>query len=495
MNPDWRKLLSGAGIRGSESDLTDEFAARFGFACAQWLAEKLETTPDKLTFSVGRDNRPTLKRLSAAVIRGLTAADCDILDCGMCAAPALFNTLSWEGRRANGAMMIVGSHAGAGVGEIRLSSSLGLPSAEDLSEILAAAQGLHLPQRLVTPVDPMRAYTEGLSRMAHEKLEDDALRPLLGLHVIVDASGGAGGFYTGFLEELGAETWGSYGFHGGQAPEKQPGETPLALLTRRVQEEEADLGVLLDTDCDRATLVDHAGKVLSGNRLIALIAAILLDEDPGATIVTDSVTSSGLSRFISEWGGVHYRFRRGSRNVIEEAKRLNDEGIDCPLAIETSGHTAFRDNKFLDDGLYMATWLICEAYDLKRCGKTLSGLIDDLAEPVESTEIRLRIQDEEPLPVARSVIETVLSHTLDNPAWRLATDSREGVRILFNLEDGVENAFFQLRMSVHEKATMVLNAESDVSGGVQKILSELYALLSDAPKIDLAPLKKVIDCA
>ena len=50
-------------------------------------------------------------------------------------------------------------------------------------------------------------------------------------------------------------------------------------------------------------------------------------------------------------------------------------------------------------------------------------------------------------------------------------------------------------MSVHEKATMVLNAESDVPGGVQKILSELYALLSDAPKIDLAPLKKVIDCA
>ena len=42
MNPDWRKLLSGAGIRGSESDLTDEFAARFGFACAQWLAEMLE---------------------------------------------------------------------------------------------------------------------------------------------------------------------------------------------------------------------------------------------------------------------------------------------------------------------------------------------------------------------------------------------------------------------------------------------------------------------
>ena len=49
MNPDWRKLLSGAGIRGSESDLTDEFAARFGFACAQWLAEKLETIITRTT--------------------------------------------------------------------------------------------------------------------------------------------------------------------------------------------------------------------------------------------------------------------------------------------------------------------------------------------------------------------------------------------------------------------------------------------------------------
>ena len=112
----------------------------------------------------------------------------------MCAAPALFNTLSWEGRRANGAMMIVGSHAGAGVGEIRpvfLSGpSLGGRPFRNPRRRSGAASA---PAGLVTPVDPMRAYTEGLNRMAHEKLEDDALRPLLGLHVIVDASGGAGG--------------------------------------------------------------------------------------------------------------------------------------------------------------------------------------------------------------------------------------------------------------------------------------------------------------
>ena len=54
MNPDWRKLLSGAGIRGSESDLTDEFAARLGFACAQWLAEKLETITYEVTCDINK---------------------------------------------------------------------------------------------------------------------------------------------------------------------------------------------------------------------------------------------------------------------------------------------------------------------------------------------------------------------------------------------------------------------------------------------------------
>ena len=126
--------------------------------------------------------------------------------------------------------------------------------------------------------------------------------------------------------------------------------------------------------------MDQNGKAINRNRLIALISAILLEESPGATIVTDSVTSSGLTRFITEWGGVHYRYKRGHQQLIEEAVRLNDEGIDCPLAIETSGHAAFRENYFLDDGVYLVTRLLCEAMDRKREGLTLASLIDELAE-------------------------------------------------------------------------------------------------------------------
>ena len=171
--------------------------------------------------------------------------------------------------------------------------------------------------------------------------------------------------------------------------------------------------------------------------------------------------------------------------------RLNGEGIDCPLAIETSGHAAFRDTHFLDDGMYLVTMLICEAMDLKREGKTLYTLLDGLQEPVESLEVRLDILAGDARAAAQDVIETILSHTLDDPSWRLAPDNREGVRILFDFGGEVESAWFQLRLSVHDPV-MALNLESDVPGGVKWMLEKLGALLADCEEIDLAPLRNAL---
>jgi len=498
MNADWRKLLSGTGIRGTDEALTDEFAAKFGYAFAQWLAKELDTTTDLLTIAVGRDTRLSGRRLSRALIKGFTAADCDVLDCGVSASPAVFMTLNRHSRRADGAVMITGGHLPGEMNGFKLAARTDAPDGEEIAAMIENAIQLRLPERLVSYERPMESYAEYLGECAREFLQDDALRPLIGLHVVVDSSNGAGGFFADFLEDLGADTTGSYNQQpDGRYPDHAPDiAAPGALenLARKVMEEEADLGVMFDADCERAAIVDGDGTIITGNRLIALLSAKLLDDQPGATIVTDSVTSSGLTRFINEWGGVHYRFKRGNRNVIEEARRLVGEGIDCPLAIETSGHAAFRDNNFLDDGVYLATMLVCYAYDLKRSDKNLSMLISDLSEPVESTEIRLRIDSDDIKQAARDVIEVVLSNTLENPEWRLATDSREGVRILFNLEGGVENAWIQLRMSVHDPAVMVLNAESDVEGGIKKMLTEFHQLLVETEcELDLNPVKDAIN--
>ena len=64
---------------------------------------------------------------------------------------------------------------------------------------------------------------------------------------------------------------------------------------------------------------------------------------------------SGVIDVLSEdvYKRQHHRFKRGYKNVINEAKRLNEAGTDCQLAMETSGHGALKENYFLDDGAYL----------------------------------------------------------------------------------------------------------------------------------------------
>ena len=500
---EWLRLKSGPDIRGDAMEhdgksptLTENVARCIGYAFALWLAERTHTTTDRLVISVGRDSRLSGEKLAAAFIKGLTAADCDVLDCGLCTTPAMFITTVEPETNCDGAVMITASHHPWYKNGFKLITREGGLEGKDITEILTAAINVTLPQRLVKPCDFLSIYTERLAKMVRERLEDDALRPLLGLHVVVDAGNGAGGFYARFLESLGAETEGSQFLEpDGHFPNHIPNpedKDAMAAISEAVKKSGADLGVIFDADCDRAAIVDENGRAINRNRLIALISAILLNEKSGQTIVTDSVTSSGLAKFITEWGGTHYRFKRGYRNVIDEAIRLNDEGIECPLAIETSGHAALKENFFLDDGMYLVTRLICEAMERKRQGLTLGSLIDDLAEPLESVEVRMNIVDEDFRAAGQAVIETILSKTLDDPSWHLAPDNREGVRISFDLDGGVDNAWFLLRLSVHDPV-MPLNAESDVKGGVNVMLGKLYELLKDTESLDLTPLKKLIE--
>ena len=494
----WLKFLSGSEIRGNAELLTDDFAARIGYVFAHWLAERLSTTPDKLKIAVGRDSRSSGPRLKAALIRGITAADSDVFDCDLCTTPAMFMTTIAPETRTHAAIMITTSHYPGEKNGFKFILREGHPTEADVASLIARAIEAEIPDRLVTKIDFLSLYTERLKQIVRERLEDDALKPLLGLHVVVDAGSGAGGFYADFLSDLGADVDGSLNLEpDGSFPSHSPNpESPFSMdaIARAVVENEADLGVIFDPDCDRAAIVDQNGRAINRNRLIALIAAILLEEKPGVTFVTDSVTSSGLAQFITEWGGTHYRYKRGHRNVINEAVRLNEEGIDCPLAIETSGHAAFRENYFLDDGMYLVTRLICEALNRKREGQTLSSLIDELQEPVESVEIRMNILSDDVRSAGRDIIDAVLAHTLVNPEWTLAPDNREGVRITFNLDGGVSNAWFLLRLSLHDPV-MPLNAESDVPGGVHTMLSQLYSLLKTIEDIelDLEPLRRLVE--
>ena len=496
---DYQSLKSGTDIRGDalgeKAVLTNEVALCIGGAFITWLSEKTGKHPGALTVAIGRDSRLTGPALLAACAEGMARTGAQVWDYGMCTTPAMYMSLLTEGFKADASIMVTASHHPYYRNGLKFFLPEGGVSATDISMILSIAANtapVDGPHPAVQKRDFLPVYKQQLMDRMRRGLDTDVACPLLGLHVVVDAGNGAGGFYEEMLREMGAWTEGSQFLEpDGHFPNHIPNpenEQAMAAISQAVVKVGADLGVIFDADCDRAAIVDAAGREINRNRLIALISAILLDKDPGATIVTDSVTSSGLAQFITEWGGVHYRYKRGYRNVIDEAVRLNAAGIDCPLAIETSGHAALRENHFLDDGMYLVTVLIVEAMRLKQEGKELSSLLDGLREPVESVELRLNITAPDFREAGRTVIERVMDHASYETDWHIAPDNREGVRINFDLDDGLQNGWFLLRLSVHDPV-LPLNVESDVPGGVRTMLSKLLSVLDGAEDIDISPIR------
>ncbi len=496
---DYQSLKSGTDIRGDalgeKAVLTNEVALCIGGAFITWLSERTGKHPGALTVAIGRDSRLTGPALLAACAEGMARTGAQVWDYGMCTTPAMYMSLLTEGFKADASIMVTASHHPYYRNGLKFFLPEGGVSATDISMILSIAAStapVDGPHPAVQKRDFLPVYKQQLMDRMRRGLDTDVACPLLGLHVVVDAGNGAGGFYEEMLREMGAWTEGSQFLEpDGHFPNHIPNpenEQAMAAISQAVVRVGADLGVIFDADCDRAAIVDAAGREINRNRLIALISAILLDKEPGATIVTDSVTSSGLAQFITEWGGVHYRYKRGYRNVIDEAVRLNAAGIDCPLAIETSGHAALRENHFLDDGMYLVTVLIVEAMRLKQEGKELSSLLDGLREPVESVELRLNITAPDFREAGRTVIERVMDHASYETDWHIAPDNREGVRINFDLDDGLQNGWFLLRLSVHDPV-LPLNVESDVPGGVRTMLSKLLSVLDGIEDIDISPIR------
>ena len=318
--------------------------------------------------------------------------------------------------------------------------------------------------------------------------------PLAGKRIIVDAGNGAGGFFTDkVLAPLGADTTGSQFLDpDGTFPNHIPNpenKAAMQSICEAVKAANADFGIIFDTDVDRAGAVDKDGTEINRNRLIALISAILLSERPG-TIVTDSVTSDGLTKFIATRGGKHLRFKRGYKNVINEAIRLNQTGEYTPLAMETSGHAALLENYFLDDGAYLIARLLIAMANAAKEDKTLTDLIAELEMPVEALELRARFKDGVDFKtLGKKIIEDFTAYGQSLYYATPAADNYEGFRLCYDEHHG--NGWALMRMSLHDPV-LPMNVESNAEDGAIKIVKDLYYFLRRYDGLDLSPLEEAI---
>lgn len=487
----WKALQNGPdirgiaieGIEGQEVNLTPEVATILGLAFSKWLSGKLKKKPENIKVSMGMDSRLSGPELSEAVISGLIKNGCYVYNTGLASTPAMYMSTKTEGFNFDAAIMLTASHMPFNRNGMKFFTKQGSFEKEDITELLSMAEkgefSCPAKKGLTHQIDFMSVYANQLVNTIRN--EAGSIHPLKEYKIVLDAGNGAGGFFADkVLQPLGADTKGSQflepdGFFPNHIPNP---EDPRAMksIQQAVKEHKADLGIIFDTDVDRAAIVDKTGQAINRNRLIALISSIILKKHPHTWIVTDSITSDGLTFFIQEkLGGFHHRFKRGYRNVINEAIRLNHEGKETHLAIETSGHAAIKENHFLDDGAFLVAQILIKLAKLRKKKKSmLPDLIKDMPGPKEEKEFRLKIKTPDFKSYGEKVIAELEKFTKTQAGWKIVPDNYEGIRVSCGKDHG--NGWFLLRLSLHDPV-IPINVESNETGGIRIMVEKLRKFL------------------
>ncbi len=486
---DYMYLKSGTDVRGVASDLGGravelDSTAVYDIAAAfvVWCVNKFSKPSNELNIALGHDSRITADLISDNIKKALCEAGVTVLDCGLASTPAMFMTT--VDLHTDAAIQITASHHPFDRNGLKFFTAKGGLDGSDITNILTLASN----GETVISETAGEIKISGYMKDYAARLRDMIIRevgkgekPLDGYRIVVDAGNGVGGFYAhDVLAPLGADITGSQFLEpDGMFPNHIPNpenKQAIESICAAVKANNADFGVIFDTDVDRAGCVDADGKELNRNRLIALAAYIALGGKKGGTVVTDSVTSDGLKKYINrDLGGVHYRYRRGYKNVINKAIELCNQGIDCPLAIETSGHAALRENYFLDDGAYLATKIIIELAK----GTDIKALLSTLEMPVEEAEYRFNIKVSDFKTYGENVIEALEQFAKEQSDYIIADDNREGIRV------STPYGWFLLRLSVHDPV-MPINLESNEIGGIKLMKKELKKVFESFVELEIS---------
>jgi phosphomannomutase/phosphoglucomutase len=342
---------------------------------------------------VGRDNRPSSAPFRDALISGLRATGCNVIDVGEVPTPVFYFSLHEYGKQ--GGAMITGSHNPPQYNGFKLCRGHGTIYGEEIQKLKGIIEkgDFASGDGELTTREPEQAYTDYI--LGDIKVQ----KPL---KVVVDAGNGVGGKVAPpLLRALGCEVVELYCDLDGNFPNHFPDPTvPANLedLQATVAREGADMGIAFDGDADRIGAIADDGSIIWGDQLMILFSRDILERNPGGTVIFEVKCSQALVEDIEAHGGVPLMWKTG--HSLIEAKIREEKAL---LAGEMSGHIYFADRYFgYDDAIYSACRLV---EFVARKGASLSGLLSDVPRYYATPEMRIESSEEEKFKIVEAVKE------------------------------------------------------------------------------------------
>ena len=410
---------------------------------------------------VARDMRPSGVELSAAFARGAMGEGTDVVDIGLASTDLLYFA---SGHLDLPGVTFTASHNPAGYNGIKMCQKGAAPIGEEsgLMEIRDIAAALLTGETTYSQRSGSLEQLSLLDEFAAHCLSFIDVTKVRPLRIVADTANGMGGLVVpAVLSSLGVHLEVLYGELDGTFPNHpadpiQPEN--LRDLQARVTATHADLGLAFDGDADRVFLVDEKGQPVSGSLTTAMVAASILDKQPGSKVVHNLICSKAVPAVVREHGGEPIRTRVGHSFI----KAVMAE-TGAVFGGEHSGHYYFRDNWRADSGLIAALHVI-ELMSAAGEGAKLSALRKPFERYVGSGEINTKVVS------TTAVIARVESAYANKGA---AMDHLDGLTVDFG------SWWFNLRPSNTEpllRLNLEASTQSECEGHVAEVLSLITGL-------------------
>jgi phosphomannomutase len=353
------------GVRGIVGEtFTPEVAVGFAQAFATYL--------DSGRILVCRDTRLSGPMVRSAVVAGLLAAGCEVIDLGICPTPSLQLAVTWL--KADGGIAVTAGHNPAQWSALKFARGDGLYlnplQTEELLDIFHQGEFAKATWNRIQPAiqlqDPIEHHIQSLKN-AFDTTAIKARR----LKVAVDCCNGAcSRLIPRWLAELGCEILAINDDPTATFPH-QPEPTPetMAQLSAVVKAGQADIGFAHDADGERLGIVTELGDPLSEESTLALATRIRLEQSVGL-IVTNISTTGAMEQIAARYGGSVVRTQVGQTYISEAVLEH-----DAVLGGEGSGGVTVPRVQLTHDSA-AAVGLILEG--LARSGDRVSDVIQQL---------------------------------------------------------------------------------------------------------------------